>query len=590
LRIAVVEGERCRPEKCDAVCVRFCPMVRSRKEAIRVEGDRAYVAEHLCSGCGICVRKCPFQALKVVNLPNELGSDLIHRFGPNTFALYRLPTPRRGAVVGLLGRNGMGKTLALKILSGELTPNLGSYEDPPSKEEILRGFAGLPIHDYLMDLYQKRVKAVYKPQYVDLIPKAVSGRVGDVLSRLDERGALRGMVEALELGGVLDRSFDVLSGGELQRVAIAAAACRDADVYLFDEPSSHLDIYQRMNAAKVIRSLTADGRMVLVAEHDLAVLDYLSDDIFIFYGEPGVYGIVSKVHGVREGINIYIRGYIPDENIRFREAPIAFHVKPPTQPPARMRPLLRWSELRKSYGDFSLTVEPGEIGEGEVIGVLGKNGVGKTTFVKMLAGLETPDEGSVTCGEVRMSYKPQYLTGTMEGRVEEILKEAAGRRFEESWFSAEIIEPLNLRRLLDRDVEDLSGGELQRVAIARCLSAEAEIYLLDEPSAYLDVEERLSMARAIRRINKMNGSTAIVVEHDIVAQDFIADRLMIFTGQSGLRGLGGRPQRLEDGMNSFLREMGITFRRDPDTKRPRVNKEGSKLDREQKREGRYYYA
>jgi len=590
LRIAVVEGERCRPEKCDAVCVRFCPMVRSRKEAIRVEGDRAYVAEHLCSGCGICVRKCPFQALKVVNLPDELGSDLIHRFGPNTFALYRLPTPRRGAVVGLLGRNGMGKTLALKILSGELTPNLGSYEDPPSKEEIVRGFAGLPIHDYLMDLYQKRVKAVYKPQYVDLIPKAVSGRVGDVLSRLDERGALRGMVEALELGGVLDRSFDVLSGGELQRVAIAAAACRDADVYLFDEPSSHLDIYQRMNAAKVIRSLTADGRMVLVAEHDLAVLDYLSDDIFIFYGEPGVYGIVSKVHGVREGINIYIRGYIPDENIRFREAPIAFHVKPPTQPPARMRPLLRWSELRKSYGDFSLTVEPGEIGEGEVIGVLGKNGVGKTTFVKMLAGLETPDEGSVTCGEVRMSYKPQYLTGTMEGRVEEILKEAAGRRFEESWFSAEIIEPLNLRRLLDRDVEDLSGGELQRVAIARCLSAEAEIYLLDEPSAYLDVEERLSMARAIRRINKMNGSTAIVVEHDIVAQDFIADRLMIFTGQSGLRGLGGRPQRLEDGMNSFLREMGITFRRDPDTKRPRVNKEGSKLDREQKREGRYYYA
>jgi ATP-binding cassette subfamily E protein 1 len=590
LRIAVVEGERCRPEKCDAVCVRFCPMVRSRKEAIRVEGDRAYVAEHLCSGCGICVRKCPFQALKVVNLPDELGSDLIHRFGPNTFALYRLPTPRRGAVVGLLGRNGMGKTLALKILSGELTPNLGSYEDPPSKEEILRGFAGLPIHDYLMDLYQKRVKAVYKPQYVDLIPKAVSGRVGDVLSRLDERGALRGMVEALELGGVLDRSFDVLSGGELQRVAIAAAACRDADVYLFDEPSSHLDIYQRMNAAKVIRSLTADGRMVLVAEHDLAVLDYLSDDMFIFYGEPGVYGIVSKVHGVREGINIYIRGYIPDENIRFREAPIAFHVKPPTQPPARMRPLLRWSELRKSYGDFSLTVEPGEIGEGEVIGVLGKNGVGKTTFVKMLAGLETPDEGSVTCGEVRMSYKPQYLTGTMEGRVEEILKEAAGRRFEESWFSAEIIEPLNLRRLLDRDVEDLSGGELQRVAIARCLSAEAEIYLLDEPSAYLDVEERLSMARAIRRINKMNGSTAIVVEHDIVAQDFIADRLMIFTGQSGLRGLGGRPQRLEDGMNSFLKEMGITFRRDPDTKRPRVNKEGSKLDREQKREGRYYYA
>ncbi|MEM4728122.1 MAG: ribosome biogenesis/translation initiation ATPase RLI [Candidatus Bathyarchaeia archaeon] len=589
MRVAVVEEERCRPDKCDMVCVRFCPMVRSRREAIRVEGGRAYVAEPLCSGCGICVRKCPFQALKVVNLPDELGSDLIHRFGPNTFALYRLPTPRRGAVVGLLGRNGMGKTLALRILSGEVTPNLGSFSNPPSRDEILRSFAGLPLHDYLMDIYEKRMRAVYKPQYVDLIPKAVSGRVGEVLSRLDERGTLKVMVEALELEGLLERSFDVLSGGELQRVAIAAAACREADVYLFDEPSSHLDIYQRMNAAKVIRTLTLEGKMVLVAEHDLAVLDYLSDDIFLFYGEPGVYGIVSKVHGVREGINIYIRGYIPDENIRFREAPIAFHVKPPTQPPARSRPLLRWSELRKSYGNFTLNVEPGEIGEGEVIGVLGKNGVGKTTFVKMLAGLETPDYGSVICGEVKMSYKPQYLTGTMEGRVEDILKGAAGRRYEENWFAAEVIEPLNLKRLLERGVEDLSGGELQRVAIARCLSTEADIYLLDEPSAYLDVEERLSMARAIRRITKMNGSTAIVVEHDIVAQDFIADRLMVFTGQSGLRGLGGRPQGLEEGMNTFLKEMGVTFRRDQDTKRPRVNKEGSKLDREQKREGRYYY-
>ncbi|MEM2127748.1 MAG: ATP-binding cassette domain-containing protein, partial [Candidatus Bathyarchaeia archaeon] len=172
---------------------------------------------------------------------------------------------------------------------------------------------------------------------------------------------------------------------------------------------------------------------------------------------------------------------------------------------------------------------------------------------------------------------------------EDILKGAAGRRYEENWFAAEVIEPLNLKRLLERGVEDLSGGELQRVAIARCLSTQADIYLLDEPSAYLDVEERLSMARAIRRITKMNGSTAIVVEHDIVAQDFIADRLMVFTGQSGLRGLGGRPQGLEEGMNTFLKEMGVTFRRDQDTKRPRVNKEGSKLDREQKREGRYYY-
>ncbi|RLI10292.1 ribosome biogenesis/translation initiation ATPase RLI [Candidatus Bathyarchaeota archaeon] len=590
MRVAVVDKERCRPDKCDLVCIRFCPMVRSRREAIKLDEEgKAYVSELLCSGCGICVRKCPFDALRIVNLPDELESEHIHRFGPNAFTLYRLPTPRRGAVVGLLGRNGIGKSTVLRILAGELTPNLGAFSDPPGREAVVERFAGLPLHDYFDALYDGRLKVVYKPQYVDRIPKVVSGTVGEVLSGLDERGALKETAEALEISHLFDRELGVLSGGELQRVAIATAVCRDADVYLLDEPSSHLDIYQRMRAARVIRGLVADGRMVVAAEHDLAVLDYLSDDIFLLYGEPDVYGIVSNIHGVREGINIYINGYIPDENIRFRASPIVFHIKPPTAPAARPRPLLEWSELRKAYGEFELRVEPGEIGEGEVIGILGKNGIGKTTFIRLLAGVEEPDSGGVSGGEIKVSYKPQYLSGTIEGTVEEVLRRAAGPKYQESWFRAEVLEPLNVKGLLDREVEILSGGELQRVAIAECLSRTADIYLLDEPSAYLDVEERLAMARAIRRITKMSGVTAFVVEHDIVAQDFIADRLMVFTGDAGRRGFGGPPLTLEEGMNVFLKEMGITFRRDPDTKRPRVNKEGSKLDKEQKRTGRYYY-
>lgn len=588
--MAVVDKERCRPDKCDLVCIRFCPMVRSRREAIKLDEEgKAYVSELLCSGCGICVRKCPFNALRIVNLPDELESEHIHRFGPNAFTLYRLPTPRQGAVVGLLGRNGIGKSTVLRILAGELTPNLGAFSDPPGREAVVERFAGLPLHDYFDALYDGRLRVVYKPQYVDRIPKVVSGTVGEVLSGLDERGALKETAKALEISHLFDRELGVLSGGELQRVAIATAVCRDADVYLLDEPSSHLDIYQRMRAARVIRRLVADGRMVVAAEHDLAVLDYLSDDIFLLYGEPDVYGIVSNIHGVREGINIYINGYIPDENVRFRASPIVFHVKPPTAPAARPRPLLEWSELRKAYGGFELRVEPGEIGEGEVIGILGKNGIGKTTFIRLLAGVEEPDSGGVSGGEIKVSYKPQYLSGTIEGTVEEVLRRAAGPKYQESWFRAEVLEPLNVRGLLDRDVEVLSGGELQRVAIAECLSRTADIYLLDEPSAYLDVEERLAMARAIRRITKMSGVTAFVVEHDIVAQDFIADRLMVFTGDAGRRGFGGPPLTLEEGMNVFLKEMGITFRRDPDTKRPRVNKEGSKLDKEQKRTGRYYY-
>jgi len=565
-------------------------MVRSRREAIRLEDTKAYVSEDLCSGCGICVRKCPFDALRIVNIPDELETDHIHRFGPNAFTLYRLPVPRKSAVIGLLGRNGIGKTTVLKILSGELIPNLGNWEILPSKEDVIERFSGIALHEYFTELYDKSLRVVYKPQYVDKIPKAISGKVHEVLESLDERDVIRKLSKSLEIDQVLDRDFSILSGGELQRVAIAAALCRDADVYLFDEPSSHLDVYQRMKTAKVVRSLLEEEKMIVVAEHDLAVLDYLSDDIFLLYGEPDVYGIVSKIHSVREGINIYINGYIPDENVRFRESPIIFHVKPPTDSYGTTHLLLEWSKLTKSFGEFNLTVENGSIGEGEVIGILGKNGVGKTTFIKILAGLEKPDSGEIHAGKIKISYKPQYLTGLYNGMVEEILKKAAGEKYEENWFRTEIIEPLHLKRLLEKDATILSGGELQRVAIAECLSKQADIYLLDEPSAYLDVEERLAMARSIRRITKMSGVTAFVIEHDIVAQDFIADRLMVFIGEAGERGLGRSPIKLEEGMNNFLRDMSVTFRRDPDTKRPRVNKEGSRLDREQKMTGRYYYS
>jgi ATP-binding cassette subfamily E protein 1 len=138
-------------------------------------------------------------------------------------------------------------------------------------------------------------------------------------------------------------------------------------------------------------------------------------------------------------------------------------------------------------------------------------------------------------------------------------------------------------------VTELSGGELQKVAIAACLSKKAQLYLLDEPSAYLDVEERLSMARTIGRVVESRNVTAFVVEHDVVAQDFIADRLMIFSGEPGLYGIANPPTGLRRGMNTFLKDMGITFRRDPVTKRPRVNKEDSKLDRRQKKIGEFYY-
>lgn len=590
VRIAVLDEERCDSKRCGRACYRFCPPVRNKIEAIIFESEKPQIVENLCVGCGICVRKCPFKAISIINLADELEEECSHRFGPNTFKLFRLPTPSTGVVLGLLGQNGIGKTTALHILSGEIKPNLGNYGEPPDWTELIQHFRGSTLQEYFQRLSEGNLKVVHKPQYVDRIPRVVSGKVGELLDRVDERDRLNQLTEELQLETVWNRELKVLSGGELQRVAIVASICRDADVYLFDEPSSYLDVKQRLQAAKAIRTLKDDEKTVIVAEHDLAILDYLSDQICIFYGDPGVYGVVSQVHGVRVGINIYLEGFITDENVRFRKEPIIFHVKPPSAGLTVGKPLLKWDELKKSYGEFEFQAVSGEVKRAEVVGIFGPNGIGKTTFVKVLAGIEEADSGKTsTQGELKVSYKPQYISPQYKGTVEELLKETAEKDFDTSLYHSQILQPLKMELLLDREVTELSGGELQRVAIAACLSRAADLYLLDEPSAYLDVEERLSAARTIRRVIENRKVTAFVVEHDVVAQDFIADRLMIFTGEPGLHGFANPPTDLRDGMNSFLRDMAITFRRDPQTKRPRVNKEDSRLDRQQKKIGEYYY-
>ena len=592
IRIAVLDRDRCRPKDCGMVCIKYCPIVRSGVDAIKVEEgqQKPTIFEKLCSGCGICVKKCPFKAISIVNLPSELEEECSHRFGKNMFKLYRLPILHPGIVTGLIGKNGIGKSTALKILAGEIKPNLGNYENPPDWPQIIRNYRGSILQGYFTKLWEKELKVIHKPQYVDIIPKAVTGTVDKLLEKADERGKSRELMEKLQLENIRSRDVADLSGGELQRLAVAIAFCREADVYLFDEPSSYLDVKQRIEVAKVIRSLKAEKKYVVVVEHDLAILDYLSDQVCVLYGEPSVYGVISDPQGVRVGINTYLNGYLPSENVRFRETSITFHVKPPITAWNVSDVVLQWNHMVKSYEGFTLTVESGNIHKGEIIGILGPNGIGKTTFIKLLAGLEKPDKGHYPIlEEVSVSYKPQYISVDYEGSVESVLRSIVKDGFGSTQYGSTIVQPLNLEKLLDRQLNELSGGELQRVAIAACLSKNSSIYLLDEPSAYLDVEERLAMARTIRRIVESRGVVAFVVEHDVAAQDFIADRIMVFDGEPGIMGYAHSPMGLRDGMNTFLKIMEITFRRDPTTKRPRVNKGESRLDRYQKEIGQYYY-
>ena len=587
-RIAVVDRDRCNPRKCGLECIKYCPEVRMGvEETIRLEDGLLVIDEELCTGCGICVKKCPFSAISIVNLPAPVEGEEVHRYGVNGFTLFRLPIVRPGKIVGLVGPNGVGKTTSISILSGRIKPNLGRVDDEPDWDEVIRHFRGSELQEYLKRLADGQVRVVNKPERIDKIPRVVKGRVIDILEKVDERGVLDEAMELLGLGKLKDRRIEELSGGELQRLALAAAYVRDADVYVLDEPTNYLDVYQRMRAARLIRRLQDDGKSVMLVEHDLAVLDYLSDYVHILYGEPGVYGVVSHPHSTREGINIFLDGYLPDDNVRFREEPISFLPRVGSHEISE-NPVVVYTSLEKRLNGFSLHVEEGEVYAGEVVVAVGPNGIGKTTFVRMLAGELSPDRGTVMTEGIKVSYKPQHVKPTYEGTVESLLRKVAGSSYSSPYFRAEVIKRLGIERLLDRYLDELSGGELQKVAIAACLGREADVYLIDEPSAFLDVEARFAAAKAIRRRIQGENKAVIVVEHDLLTIEAVADRIMVFSGQPGVEGYASRPMDPREGLNEFLKDVDVTFRRDPDTGRPRVNKPGSKMDQLARATGRYY--
>jgi len=594
-RIAIVNEDKCKPKRCQQECKKGCPVNRMGKLCIDVtpKSKVAYISEELCIGCGICVKKCPFDAIQIINLPKDLEKDTVHRYGPNSFKLHRLPTPRPGQVLGLVGTNGIGKSTALKILSAKLKPNLGRWENPPDWQEILQYFRGSELQNYFVMLLEDNLKAIIKPQYVDQIPRAVSGTVGNLLEKKNDRGVLNEIVEALDLKSILDRDVKTLSGGELQRFALGVVIVQKSDVYMVDEPSSFLDVKQRLKAAQTIRSLIHVGTKtyVIVVEHDLAVLDYLSDFICCLYGVPGAYGVVTMPFSVREGINVFLAGFVPTENLRFRDTALSFKISETGDSESlgdNAPRLYSYPEMTKTLGNFVLHVMAGSFTDSEIVVMLGENGTGKTTFIRMLAGLLKPDSDE-TVPELHVSYKPQKISPSFEGTVRQLLHGKIRDSFNHPQFLTDVLKPMQIESILDQEVKNLSGGELQRVAVVLALGKPADIYLIDEPSAYLDSEQRIVTAKVIKRFILHSKKTAFVVEHDFIMATYLADRVLVYEGIPAKECTACAPQALVPGMNKFLKNLDITFRRDPTNYRPRINKLESVKDKEQKQSGNYFF-
>ena len=589
-RVAVLDKELCQPKKCGLECIKYCPVNKSGADCIILneETKKAQIDEDICNGCGICVKVCPFDAITIVNLASELSSDKIHQYGINSFRLYKLPTPKKGEVVGLLGRNGMGKSTVVNILSGNLQPNLGNYSEPPEWDDVLKFYKGTELKSHFEEIKNGNIRASIKPQQVHNVVNAFDGTGKELLEKYDERGVSGELIKKLGLINSVEQNLNELSGGELQRLAVAVSASKEADFYFFDEPSSYNDVFQRTGVARVIHSLAELGKSVMVVEHDLTLLDYLSDYIEVLYGVPAAYGIVSNVLSTKVGINAFLDGYLASENVRFRDKKFTFDASTATDEIQQGDVIVSYPKLEKKYPSFSVSIDPGEVRKGDLLGIMGANALGKTTMMKMIAGVEKPDSGSVD-KKIKISYKPQYLTNDVDIEVIEMLEKANGGSIVDTTEEEQIIDPLRIKKLYNKSMKYLSGGELQKVAVATCLLQKVDLYALDEPSAFLDVEDRIAVGKFLQKFCRSFGKSAIVIDHDLQLMDLVSDSMVIFEGVSSVEGYATSPLPKIDAMNRFLKSLEITFRRDEKSRRPRVNKDGSRLDKDQKGSQNYYY-
>lgn len=587
--IVTIDQEKIEPDLARETVINFDPLNRSGKEGgfyLDENGELHIDDEDVMEAHRMAIKKYPYDnAIRMVQLISEEEGEPLHQFGQNTFRLYGAPAPEEGNVVGILGENGIGKSTALNILTGDLKPNLGRYDEEVDWKEVQERFRGTGLQEHFDKLANGEVDAAVKPQQVERMPNAYDGKVKDLLSKAAERKTVEEIAGEYEVRKLLDRELEELSGGELQRVAIASTALKEAELYVFDEPSSFLDVRQRLKIGRKIRELAEEeNAAVLVVEHDLATLDLVSDRIHVFYGDAGSYGMVSNALSSKEGVNQYLEGMLESHNLRIRDEPIKFKKTKRSQV-EKKRTVLDYPRLEKDFGEdeFSLEVEKGEVNREEVMGIFGENGLGKTVFAKMLAGAIEPDNTEEL--DFSISYKPQYLEAQ-----DETVREAVSKHVnpENKRFEVRIAEPLGLKDLYDQPLEELSGGELQRVGVAICLAKDADVYLLDEPSAYMDVEARVELGRTLKRFARKTEQPLMVIDHDLMLLDYISDRGVVFTGEPGIHGEAESPERIENAMNEFLKDVGITYRKDEEANRPRANKPGSQKDKKQRESGEYY--
>jgi ATP-binding cassette ChvD family protein len=490
-----------------------------------------------------------------------------------------------GAKIGVLGLNGSGKSTLLKILAGvdkefegkiEMAPGfrVGYLEQEPLKnetrgvEEVIR--EGCTEVTKLLEEYDRLNEKLCDPDISPDDMEKTLARVGDLQEKLD-------LIDAWTLDSQLDMAMDALrcppkeatcdklSGGERRRVALCRLLLSKPDVLLLDEPTNHLD---PESVFWLEQYLARYPGTVIAVTHDRYFLDNVAGWILELDRGVGIpykgnytgwleqkhkrLALEEKQESVRQKtlareldwvrqnpkgrqakskarLAAYEKMLNEDTEKRARE--IEIYIPPG---PRLGNLVIEAKELSKAFGDTLLLDKVDfSIPPGAIVGIIGPNGAGKTTLFKMICGLENPDNGSFKVGDtVKLAYVEQTRDSLPAGKnVWEVISDGSE---EIRLGNAKVNSRAYVARFgfsgadQQKNVDNLSGGERNRVHLARLLKSHANVILLDEPTNDLDVNVMRGLEEALENF----AGTAVIISHDRWFLDRLATHIIAFEGDA----------------------------------------------------------
>lgn len=420
-----------------------------------------------------------------------------------------------GQVVLLCGESGCGKTTLTRLING-LTPEY--YEGKLNGVVLVNGkdTVKTPLHEL-----SKTVGSVFqnpRSQFfnVDTTGEIAFGCENIGLPKEEIYRRIGQVTGELKIQKLLDRSLFALSGGEKQKIACASVSAMEPDIFVLDEPSSNLDVATIADLKQVVAKWKAMGKTVIVAEHRLYYLMDIADRV-IYLKNGRIEQDMSAAAFGRLGVE-----QLQSMGLRSLH-PANFSKVPATSLGSGS------IEIRNflfSYGKMeAMNIPQLSVPQGAIVGILGDNGAGKTTFAKCLCGLEKSAKGTLQIGQETLGAKQRIKKCYMvmqdvnhqlftESVSDEILLSMQGEDEQvDKKQTEEILKSLNLLEYQELHPMSLSGGQKQRVAIGSAIASDKEILVFDEPTSGLDYHHMLEVADNLQRLSDM-GKTLFIITHD----------------------------------------------------------------------------